>query len=100
MIECDHKGDKCYHWYDGNCVGVTLAEDIRLESLSEPFIYPFCTAFPSLASFNSATARDVTCRSSVNESDFCDQIQKAYESLFVGSTISFLSSLAVWALNL
>ena len=101
IIECDHEGDKCYHWYHGNCVGVTPAEGRRLESQGEPFICPFCTIVPSLLSFNSVTAPDFTWGSSVNGSDFCDQIQKAYESiLFIGNTISFWSCLAVWALNL
>ena len=81
MIECDHNGDKCYHWYHGNCVGVTPAEGRRLESQGEPFICPFCTTVPSLPSFNSATAPDFTWGSSVNGSDFCDQIQRAYESI-------------------
>ena len=26
MIECDYQGEKCFHWYHGNCVGITPAE--------------------------------------------------------------------------
>ena len=81
IIECDHKGDKCYHWYHDNCVGVTPAEGRHLESQGEPFICPFCTTVLSLPSFNSATAPEFTWGSSVNGSDFCDQIQKAYKSI-------------------
>ena len=78
----NHKEDKCYHWYHGNCFGGTSAEGRCLESRGEPFIYSFCTTVPSLPSFNSATGPDFTWGSSVNGSDFCDQIHKAYKSIF------------------
>ena len=80
MIECDHKGEKCYHWYHGDCVGITPTEGRRLESQGETFICPFCATVPSLPPFTSANAPDFTWGSSVG-SIFCEQIHKAYESI-------------------
>ena len=82
MIECDHKGEKCYHWYHGDCVGVTPTEGRHLESQGEPFICPFCATVPSLPPFTSANAPDFTWGSStITGSILCEQIHKAYESI-------------------
>ena len=82
MIECDHKGENCHHWYHGDCVGITPTEGRRLESQGEPFICPFCATVPSLPPFTSANAPNFTWGSStITGSIFCEQIHKAYESI-------------------
>ena len=51
MIECDHQGEKCFHWYHGNFVGITPAEGRRLESQGEHmWLNTWCTVFEKITS--------------------------------------------------
>ena len=82
MIECDLRGEKCFHWYHGSCVGITPAEGRRLENQGEPFICPFCTTVPCLPPFSASNAPNFTWgSSSISGSAFCEQIHQAYESI-------------------
>ena len=57
MIECDLRGENCFHWYHGNCVGITPIDGRRTESQGDPrpFISPFCTTVPCLPPFSASS---------------------------------------------
>ena len=82
MIECDLRGEKCFHWYHGSCVGITPTEGRRLECQGEPFICPFCTTTPCLPSYSPSNAPNFTWGpSSISEVAFCELVNRAYESI-------------------
>ena len=96
MIESDLRGEKCFHWYHGSCVGITPTEGRRLECQGEPFICPFCTTTPCLPSYSPFNAPNFTWGpSSISGVAFCEMVNRVYESIVHWKHIIFSWSLMV-----
>ena len=82
MIECDLRGENCFHWYHGNCVGITPVDGRHMESQDDPFICPFCTTVPCLPPFSASNVPNFTWGSTaITGPTFCEKIHQAYESI-------------------
>ena len=81
MIECDLQGENCFHWYHGNCVGITPVEGRHMESQGDSFICPFCTTVPCLPPLSASNGPNFTWGSTaITGPAFCEKIDQAYES--------------------
>ena len=68
LIQCDRRSERCYQWYDGDCVGITADKGMQMDRDNVPYVCPFCDSatmnLRSLPSFTSSILFDFTWRNS------------------------------------
>ena len=81
MIHCDGKGEGCFRWYHGTCVGISPSEGRRMESQGEPFMCSYCSGLPALPCYIPANKKNFIWSSSVDGDMFSERISKAYDTV-------------------
>ena len=68
MIQCDRRSERCYQWYHGDCVGITVDRGMQMDRDNVQYVCPFCDSaalnLRALPSFTSSILSDFTWRNS------------------------------------
>lgn len=91
MIECDIRGNGCYQWYHGNCVGITAMLGGEMERNNEQFVCPQCApptdatgpdiCLPTLPPPESSSEMHFAWNDTISGEVFTRKILSAYDAV-------------------